>query len=119
MASIIERLATIDLPFDEDALLSNNPVQLTDYMRELVKTLQEILEDIATIVNFGVDLNDGEALYLGLKNSGGEYPIGTWRKKVADTEDVTADNADSVGDLMVQIKTGTNTWITVRSDRGS
>lgn len=80
MTSTIKKLDTdIQIPYDEEALRSNNPVRIAEYMLELVRTLQEFLERVAEVANYGVDAFDGEALYLGLKNSSGEYPIGTWR----------------------------------------
>jgi len=69
----------VRLPFDEEALLSGDPVQVTDEQRKLVKTLQELLEKITIISNYAVDLIDGEAIYSKLKNPDGSYPIGTWR----------------------------------------
>ena len=80
MGSVLERLdVDVQIPYDEEALLSGNPQKIADYMRELVKAIQDRFEENAEITNYGVDLNDGEALYLGLKNSAGEYPNGTWR----------------------------------------
>lgn len=80
-SSIIERLdSDVRLPFDEDALRSGEPAELTDYLRRLVKTLQELLEKITIVANSGVDSNDGEYVYFGLKGSDGEYPNGVWRR---------------------------------------
>ena len=80
MASILEKVdPDLKVPFDREALLSGDPKQLTDYMRKLVKVLQELLEKVITAANFGIDLNDGEALYIGTKNEDGDYPNGTWR----------------------------------------
>lgn len=80
MGSVLERLdIDVQIPFDEEALLSGKPERLADYMRELVKAIQDIFEKVTTTANYGVDLNDGEALYLGLKNAVGEYPNGVWR----------------------------------------
>jgi len=67
------------LPFDEEALLSGDPVRITDEQRKLVKTLQELLEKINVVSNYAVDLVSGEAIYSKLKNPDGTYPIGTWR----------------------------------------
>jgi len=69
----------VRLPFDEEALLSGDPVRITDEQRKLVKTLQELLEKITIVSNHAVDLFDGEAIYSKLKNPDGSYPIGTWR----------------------------------------
>jgi len=80
MTSKLEHLDPhVRLPFDEEALLSGDPVQITDELRKLVKTLQELLEDITIISNYAVDLIDGEAIYSKLKNPDGTYPLGTWR----------------------------------------
>ena len=80
MGSVLERLEPdIRIPYDEDALLSGNPVRQAEYLLELVKTLQELLKQLVTISNYMVDLSDGEAVYIGIKNSSGEYPDGTWR----------------------------------------
>ena len=77
----IERLdSEVRIPYDEQALLSNNPQQLADYVRELVITLQDLLEKITTIANYAIDLVDGEAVYYALKSSDGDYPNGTWRR---------------------------------------
>lgn len=78
--SKLEHLDTdVRIPFDEEALVSGNPVRITDYMLELVKTLQELLEKITTVANYAIDLVDGEAIYYALKQSDGTYPDGTWR----------------------------------------
>lgn len=80
MASKLEKLdADIRLPFDEEALLSGDPVRTADYLRELVKKLQELLEKITIVSNYSVDLVDGEALYCALQLADGSYPNGTWR----------------------------------------
>lgn len=80
MASILEKLDTdVKLPFDEDALKSGDPVRVADYIRELVKTLQELLGPITEISNYSVDLVDGEAIYYALQSADGTYPNGTWR----------------------------------------
>ncbi len=77
----LEKINTdIRIPFDEIALRSGDPVLLTRYMFELAKTLQGLLADIVTVANFSLDLNDGDAIYYALKNSSGDYPIGTWRR---------------------------------------
>ena len=120
MGSKIEKLnKDFRLPFDEVVLQSGDPIRLAHYLRELVTALQTLLEDINKIVNFGIDLTDGEALYLALKDSTGEYPIGTWRFIVAVAADVTLGDANAAGDLMVQRKTGFDIWTTARIDHGS
>lgn len=76
----IERLdPDIKLPFDEQVLLHGTKQDIAGEWLELVKTLDERLEKLTTVVNYGVDFNDGEALYLGLKTAAGRYPTGTWR----------------------------------------
>lgn len=81
MSSKLEHLDTdIRLPLDEEALKSGNPIRMYDYMLELVKALQERLEEITVISNYTVDLVDGEAVYYGLKSSDGTYADGTWRR---------------------------------------
>lgn len=80
MTSTIEKLdPEIHIPYDEEALRSEDPARLAEYMLELVKTLQELLERITTVSNYGIDVFDGEALYLGTKDLAGEYPNNTWR----------------------------------------
>ena len=69
----------VRIPYDEAALLSNNPQQLADYIKELVITLQDLIEKITTIANYSIDLFDGNALYSKLKNTDGTYPLNTWR----------------------------------------
>lgn len=100
----IEKLDTdVRLPYDESALLSGSPAQLTDYLRQLIKTLQELLGEITIVANYGLDLNDGDAVYFALRQSDGTYPIGTWRRK-------------QVGDnLEDQIQLVTDTWTTVHT----
>ncbi len=76
----IERLdEEVRLPFDEGALASGDPKRLLQYMFELVRELRELLESNATITNLGINISDGEAIYLKNKNAGGDYPLGTWR----------------------------------------
>lgn len=67
------------LPFDREALGSGDPVRVTGYMLELVRTLQGLLSEIVQVTNLIVDVNNGEAIYSKLKDKNGDYPIGTWR----------------------------------------
>ncbi len=67
------------LPFEEGVFASKDPAQITAYMLKLVETLQALLEKIRDVANFSLDLFDGEALYSQLKDTNGDYPIGTWR----------------------------------------
>jgi len=69
----------VKLPFDEDILLHGDRIQRTEEQRKLVKTLQDLLEQITVAANYALDLIDGEALYSKIKNPDGTYPIGTWR----------------------------------------
>lgn len=76
----IEKIdADLQIPYDEEALLSGDPARIADYQLQLVKTLQELLQKIAEVANYAVDLFDGEAIYSQLKNVDGSYPLGTWR----------------------------------------
>jgi len=70
----------VDLPYDEEAIKSRDPVQLADYMRELVGTLNEILQEIAAASNLTIDLVNGAAVYYALKDKNGAYPEYTWRR---------------------------------------
>jgi hypothetical protein len=79
----ISRLdSVIRIPYDEKALLSDDPKRIQNYMLQLVKTLQEILTRISQISNLVIDLASGDAIYFGVKNSAGVYPDGTWRLKM-------------------------------------
>jgi len=119
LGSVVNRLdKETGLPFDEDAFLSGNKARTASYMLELIKVLEERFENIVTIVNFLVDLSDGEAVYSKLKGSDGEYSDGTWRIISAVAADVTADRANAVGDRMIQRKVD-GTWTTARLDYGS
>ena len=81
MGSKLEKLDTdVRIPFDEEALLSGDPVRIAEEWLELVKTLQELLEKITVASNYALDLVDGEAIYYALKQSDGTYPDGTWRR---------------------------------------
>ena len=81
MGSKLEKLDTdVRIPFDEEALLSGDPVRIAEEWLELVKTLQELLEKITVASNYALDLVDGEAIYYALKSSDGTYPDGTWRR---------------------------------------
>lgn len=80
MSSKLEKLdPDVRIPYDEEALRSEDPARLAEYMLELVKTLQGLLEKITVVANYAVDLVDGEAIYSKLKGSDGNYPVGTWR----------------------------------------
>lgn len=80
MSSTLERIdPDLKIPWDEEAVLSGKPEQLADYLLQLVKTLKDLLERITEVANYGIDSNDGEAVYVGTKNLAGEYPDGTWR----------------------------------------
>jgi hypothetical protein len=98
MSSVLERLETpVRIPFDEDVLksedreeiaeyfrtlimeLKEDREEIAEYFRTLIMELKEILEKMTEVVNYGVDSNDGEAIYLGVKDIDGIYPIGTWR----------------------------------------
>lgn len=81
MSSVIEHLDTdVRIPYDEEALKSGDPTRTADYLLELVKTLQELLEKITVASNYAIDLVDGEAIYYALKQPDGTYPNGTWRR---------------------------------------
>ena len=76
----IERVDTdIRIPFDKDALSSSDPVEQADALLDIVKVLQNLLEQLVTVTNLNVDAFDGEAIYSKLKDVNGDYPIGTWR----------------------------------------
>ncbi len=76
----IEKLdSDVEIPYDEEVILSGDPARLAEYLLDLVKTLQDLLEKITTVANFNVDLDDGEAIYSKLKNADGNYPLNTWR----------------------------------------
>ncbi len=80
--NILEKLDTeVRLPYDEEALLSKDPVRIADYLLELVKATQELLEKLTIISNYSVDLATGEAAYYALPQDDGTYPDGTWRRK--------------------------------------
>lgn len=80
MPSKLEHLdIDIELPYDEEALLSGDPVRVSEYLLNLVKVLQELLEKITIVSNYSIDLVSGEAIYSKLKLVDGNYPIGTWR----------------------------------------
>lgn len=67
------------IPFDEEAILTGDPKKLAEEWRELVKTLQELLEKITEAANYALDLVPGDAIYSKVKNPDGTYPLGTWR----------------------------------------
>lgn len=67
------------VPYDEEALLSGDPVKLAEEQLRLVKFLQEILEKITIATNYVIDLGGGAAIYSKLKLEDGTYPLGTWR----------------------------------------
>ena len=77
----LEKLDTdVLLPYDEEVLKSGDPDRIADYMLELVKTLQDLLERMTVISNYSVDLVNGEAIYYSLKLEDGTYADGTWRR---------------------------------------
>ena len=81
MSNVLEKLDTeVRIPYDEEALLSKDPVRIAEYMLELVKTLQGLLEKLTVISNYSVDLATGEAAYYALPQDDGTYPDGTWRR---------------------------------------
>ena len=81
----IERIdPDVRIPFDEEAILTGDPVRLADEWRELIKTLQELLEKITVAANYALDLVPGDAIYSKVKNLDGSYPLGTWRLKQVD-----------------------------------
>jgi hypothetical protein len=80
MTSTLDRLDTdFRLPFDEDIIVNGSRQQLADYLRRLIKAIQEFHEKVIQTTNLSIDLADGEAVYFGTKNSSGEYPNNTWR----------------------------------------
>ncbi len=70
----------VDLPYDELVIRSGDPDQLADYLLDLVKTLKDLLEEIVAASNLTIDLVSGAAVYYALKDQGGNYPEGTWRR---------------------------------------
>lgn len=78
----IERIdPDVTIPFDEEAILTGDPVKLAEEWRELIKRLQEILEVMTVATNYVLDLIPGDAVYSKVKNPDGNYPLGTWRLK--------------------------------------
>ena len=77
--SILKIDPDVMIPFDEEAILTGDPIKLAEEWRELVKTLQELLEKITTAANYALDLVPGDAIYSKVKNPDGTYPLGTWR----------------------------------------
>ncbi len=81
MTSPLQKLEVpVKLPFDREALMGKDPVKRADYFEELVKTLEELLEELTRNSNFALALADGEAVYYILPDATGEYPDGTWRR---------------------------------------
>lgn len=75
----IERIDEVRLPWDEDAILSKNPQRLKDYLKSLVKSLQDIQDRLIETANLSLDISDTDVYYFGSKNSSGEYPDSSWR----------------------------------------
>ena len=76
----LERIGTgVKLPYRPELILSNDPRKLNVYIRELLQFLEELQDQIISLMNLGVDLTDGNAVYFATKNEAGEYPEGTWR----------------------------------------
>ena len=69
----------VDLPYWPSHILSGDPNQLNEYFRILLKSLQDITDEIITVVNLGVDLDDTDVRYFGTKDSSGDYADGDWR----------------------------------------
>ena len=99
----IERLdEEVRLPLNIPAIMSGDEKRLADYMTELINELQRIrIFDIHQRINLLIDLSAGPVIYLGLKDSTGAYPSGTWRL-----------NGTSATEYLVQLMVGT-TWTTM------
>jgi len=107
MPIVIEKLEEdVQLPFDEVALRSEDPQKLVEYILVLVKSLQEILGQITVVANYGVDLNDGDALYFGLKDSTGVYPIGMFRW-------IQVDNTAQLQEKVTNTGVSADDWVKV------
>jgi len=77
----IERMdEEVTLPFDVDAILSEDHRQLAGYLRRLVNEIERVrLHDLHQRVNLLLDIAPGDAWYSNPKDSTGDYPNGTWR----------------------------------------
>lgn len=81
MGSKLEKLDTgFQIPYDEEALKSENAITREEALYKIIVWLQDILEKITVVSNYSTDLVDGEAIYYALKQSDGTYPDGTWRR---------------------------------------
>lgn len=77
----IERLdSDFKLPIDLKALTSGNTELTTEYFVKLVRTLQQILDEIVAATNLSVALVTGAAIYYALPGADGQYLDGTWRR---------------------------------------
>ena len=81
MPSVLERIdPDFRLPYDEEAILSGDPERMASYLLELIKTLNDLIDKIASVANFSIDLVDGAAVYYALKAADQDYSDGTWRR---------------------------------------
>ena len=69
-------------------LTSDDPNDTNLYLRLLVSNLQDILDNIRSAVNMGIDLNTVDVLYLSLPGSDGSYTNDTWRLYRVDSDDL-------------------------------
>ena len=81
MTSPLKKIETpVKLPFDREALMSEDPGVRADFFEDFAKILEELLEELTRNANFAIALTDGEAVYYILPDASGDYPNGTWRR---------------------------------------
>lgn len=90
------------LPYNQEAILSDDKERLNEYVKELIGQLEQIhIKDIHERVNLLIDLQGGGGIiYLGTKDTTGDYPNGTWRI-----------NGSSTSEYLIQLKES-GSWVT-------
>ena len=111
----------VTLPYWPTYILSGDPNELDEYLRILLKSLQDIQDSIVTAVNFGIDLSDTNTRYFGTKNTSGVYPDGTWRITKIDSDDFEVQKKiDGTWTQMSKwTETGGFEYLTIITDSGS
>ena len=72
-------LPKVNIPYYEAQIISGDPQQLNDWVRDLVKVLQEFADNTTERVNLQLLASNVDVAHFGSQDELGEWIDGTWR----------------------------------------
>ncbi len=72
-------LPKVNIPYYEAQITSGDPQQLNDWVRDLVKVLQEFADSTTERINLQLTASNADVSHWGSLDELGEWKDGTWR----------------------------------------